>query len=177
MNLEASKPQIIFDTDPGLDDSLAMLWLFELARGGLVEIKALTAVQGNTHSFNAFRNLVHLLNLTIGESFFEKNPNHLPIQIGKYNPANGPQKFDDQFFGGDGFSGLSSKYLSDGCILTSNLEHVTLLHELSPYSEELIVQLLNKHPNELTVYFISSYDFKKKKKLMGNPFFFFFFFF
>lgn len=39
--------QIILDTDPGGDDSIALLWLQSLAKQGLAAIVAITAVDGN----------------------------------------------------------------------------------------------------------------------------------
>ncbi|MBD3883928.1 nucleoside hydrolase [Phormidium tenue FACHB-886] len=61
--MTVSKLKIILDTDPGGDDSFAFLWLMSLAKQGLVEIVAVTSVDGNVHAKLTFAGSCKLLEL------------------------------------------------------------------------------------------------------------------
>ncbi len=47
-------PTVVFDTDPGADDALAILWLCALHARGRVNLAALTAVGGNVGARDTF---------------------------------------------------------------------------------------------------------------------------
>jgi inosine-uridine nucleoside N-ribohydrolase len=61
VNVQITK--IILDADPGGDDSIAFLWLMSLAKQGVVEIVAVTSVDGNVHAKLTFAGSCKLLAL------------------------------------------------------------------------------------------------------------------
>ncbi len=67
-------PKIIIDTDPGHDDAMAIMFL---VKSGIVDIKALTTVAGNSSIENVTRNAAYILNL-LGVN--------IPIYSGFSNP-------------------------------------------------------------------------------------------
>lgn len=64
VNEQEGKPRkILFDTDPGGDDVLALLWLQSLAKQGYAEIVAVTTVAGNVDGKQTFANASRILAL------------------------------------------------------------------------------------------------------------------
>ncbi|NDJ16177.1 nucleoside hydrolase [Myxacorys almedinensis] len=63
MNSQLNVPKIIVDTDPGGDDSFALLWLQSLAKQGLADIVAVTAAAGNVSAKRTFQGASRLLQL------------------------------------------------------------------------------------------------------------------
>lgn len=61
--LRATRPQILFDTDPGGDDIFALLWLQSLAKQGHADIVAVTTVAGNVDGRHTFANACRTLAL------------------------------------------------------------------------------------------------------------------
>ena len=59
----SSPRKILFDTDPGGDDILALLWLQSLAKQGHAEIVAVTTVGGNVGGKQTFANAGGILAL------------------------------------------------------------------------------------------------------------------
>ena len=59
----ATKTSVIFDTDPGADDALALLWLCALHARGRIALAGLTAVSGNVGARDTFVNAERLLQL------------------------------------------------------------------------------------------------------------------
>jgi inosine-uridine nucleoside N-ribohydrolase len=55
--------KILFDTDPGGDDTLALLWLQSLTKQGYAEIVAVTTVAGNVDGKQTFSNASRILAL------------------------------------------------------------------------------------------------------------------
>ena len=58
-----SLPKFIIDTDPGIDDALAILTALESQKKKEIEILAITLVAGNTAVENQTENILRILNL------------------------------------------------------------------------------------------------------------------
>ncbi|KAI9093438.1 Inosine/uridine-preferring nucleoside hydrolase domain-containing protein [Phlyctochytrium arcticum] len=58
--MTAQKLPVIIDTDPGVDDAIALLFAF---LSPSIDIRAITLTQGNTHIDNAFRNIKQILSV------------------------------------------------------------------------------------------------------------------
>ncbi|KAL7640050.1 UNVERIFIED_CONTAM: hypothetical protein RMT77_009464 [Armadillidium vulgare] len=56
-----SKPKVIIDTDAGIDDAIAILMLLHAHRSNLIEIMAITTVNGNTSVENVNVNIYRIL--------------------------------------------------------------------------------------------------------------------
>ena len=89
-----SLPTIVFDTDPGADDALALLWLCALDARGRANIAGLTTVGGNVPPADTFMNADRLLHLC--------GRDDLPIARGHDHEAPNAQ----HVHGEDGLAGL-----------------------------------------------------------------------
>ncbi|MFK7887417.1 MAG: nucleoside hydrolase [Gammaproteobacteria bacterium] len=58
-----TKPNVVFDTDPGADDALALIWLCALHRSGRINLAHVTAVGGNVGIDDTWMNADLLLQL------------------------------------------------------------------------------------------------------------------
>ena len=58
-----SIPKFIIDTDPGIDDCMAIFMAIEAHRKGLIEIVAFTLVAGNTELENIEVNMMRIMKL------------------------------------------------------------------------------------------------------------------
>jgi len=111
--------KIIIDTDPGVDDVLAMALAF-MTPPNDTEIALITPVFGNTSLYHTVRNTVTLLTIIDRErEWREKNGYRLPrsdtpvIAIGAEGPVDGSRAIDAKFFHGkDGIGEVHSTVFS-----------------------------------------------------------------
>jgi inosine-uridine nucleoside N-ribohydrolase len=146
---------LIVDTDPGIDDILAIL--LALDRPDLVNVEAITLTFGNTTLDYCRDNIVRLFGILqqhIAEDPTEINRSRLAKVIGRNSPAillsqgaQGPlggQRFTASYFHGrDGVSGISE--------LPNNPWPVprqvpSPLQETSTAAHDVILEVLRKHP-------------------------------
>ena len=118
--------KVIIDTDPGIDDAVAIM--FALGSGRL-DVLALTAVSGNLPADAAAANARKILSL-IGA-------NTIPVAKGPQAPLIRPYPRDPFFHGDDGLANLG--------ILPSPLP------EDPRPAYEVIVDLVNRYPGEVTI--------------------------
>ncbi|GJD15777.1 Inosine-uridine preferring nucleoside hydrolase superfamily [Rivularia sp. IAM M-261] len=125
-----NKTKIILDTDPGGDDIFALLWLLSLVKQGFVELVAVTTAEGNVNAKTTFACASQVLNFT---GFAE-------VELGKGVVE--PTDIEDAAYihGADGMGGLSE-----------TLPDVKHNYENARYSDDIIIDLLNAHPGEITV--------------------------
>ena len=62
MELCSERRKIILDTDPGGDDSFALLWLQSLVKQGFADLVAVTTAEGNVTAQRTFSNASKILN-------------------------------------------------------------------------------------------------------------------
>lgn len=125
--------KIILDTDPGGDDSFAFLWLQSLAKQGLAEIVAVTAVDGNVQAKYTFIGSCKLLRLGGFDS----------IEVGRGVVGGSAQKTvvdAGAIHGRDGMGNLSH---------TLPVTHQD--YETARYSDDLLIEKLRAAPGEITL--------------------------
>ena len=118
--------KIVFDTDPGIDDALALLLL---AAAPELDLLAITVTHGNTSQEKCLTNalkLVELLGIT-----------HVPVARGAQEPLVKELSVAEETHG-DG--GLGYAVLPE-----SNLEPV------AESAHDLIIRLVNENPNQITL--------------------------
>lgn len=131
MTEQTGRPRpIIFDTDPGGDDTLALLWLASLARQGHAQIVAVTTVAGNVNAEQTFTNAGRILKLA----------GYADVEIGR---ASGPSRlpFDAaHIHGSDGMGNLSA-----------SLPPSTHGFANARPASEIIIEKLKDRPGEITI--------------------------
>jgi inosine-uridine nucleoside N-ribohydrolase len=126
-------PKIILDTDPGGDDSFALLWLQSLAKQGLVEMIAVTAASGNVNAQLTF----------LGASKLLKLGGYELIEVGRgvVKDAIAADVGDAaNVHGADGMGNLSQM-----------LPEVDRPYETARFSDEILIEKLTALPGEITI--------------------------
>lgn len=121
-----SVQRVIIDTDPGIDDSLAILLL---AASPEISIEAITVTHGNTTVAKCAANALQLVELA--------QITHVPVALGASTPLVRELGIAEETHG-DG--GLGYAVLP---------ESSTKLHP--KHAVELIIELAHKYPNEITM--------------------------
>lgn len=88
--------RIIIDTDPGIDDALAIL--LALSAGDALEVAALTTVNGNTDVEQAARNAFRILEAA--------KRSDIPVYRGSAKPLIRERKHSEEYHGDDGLGNL-----------------------------------------------------------------------
>jgi len=132
MTTKTNKPKIILDTDPGGDDSFALLWLLSLVNQGFAELAAVTTVAGNVNAKSTFIGASKLLKLA-GFDF---------VEVGKGAVGSSARDVEDAagIHGTDGIGNLSH-----------TLPEITVKYEDAAYSDEIIIDRLKTDPGEITI--------------------------
>ena len=123
-----NRPQIIFDTDPGADDAIALLWLLALHAAGHIELHAVTTTSGNVDRRTVFANALRICALAGASA--------LPVARGA--ACAGPHAA--HIHGADGLAGHSDM------LPAASREFAT-----APPAERVLVDTLDAHPGELTL--------------------------
>ena len=118
--------KVIYDTDPGIDDALALLLL---AAAPELDLKAITVTHGNTSQEKCFRNALKLVELA--------GISHVPVARGASEPLVKELSVAEETHG-DG--GLGYAELPDSNVQPS-----------SELAHDLIIRLVDENPNEITV--------------------------
>ena len=63
-NKNKNMRKIIIDSDGGVNDVFALIWALESLNNKVIDVKALTTVKTDLSPYDAFRNVVHMVNLT-----------------------------------------------------------------------------------------------------------------
>jgi inosine-uridine nucleoside N-ribohydrolase len=98
--------RVIIDTDPGLDDTAAIL--FTLACSDIVTVEMLTTVFGNTAIEHCTRNALTILDAA--------DRTDIPVYQGAVRPLLREPRFAPHIHSGDGLGGLAPKYPPTGCL-------------------------------------------------------------
>lgn len=124
-------PKIILDTDPGGDDTFALIWLLSLVNQGLAELVAVTTADGNVDARRTFTSASQILSLAGFES----------IEVGR-----------GVWVEGDNPEGATHIHGMDGL---GNLSHTL---PPAPHSwadarssDQVIIDCLNANPGEITI--------------------------
>lgn len=129
--MQSDKPKIILDTDPGGDDSFALLWLQSLAKQGFAEIVAVTASAGNVNARNTFLGASKLL---LAGGFHD-------VEVGRGVGQAGSEIEDAAYIhGADGMGNLSH-----------TLPEVSQPFEQARPSDEILIEKLKQMPGEITI--------------------------
>ena len=119
--------KIIIDTDPGVDDTMAIF--FALASPEL-EVVGLTTIFGNVHTHLATKNALRLLEIA--------NKTEIPVAHGADNPLTQAYEGPVPFVHGD--DGQGNIFLPDPSISAVNIT-----------AAQFIVDQLREHPGEITL--------------------------
>lgn len=124
--------QIILDTDPGGDDSIALLWLQSLAKQGLAAIVAITAVDGNVGAPATYSGASKLLSLG----------GFAAIEVGRGILGGSQYHREDAraIHGADGMGNLSQ-----------TLPAVTRPYEEARPADEVLMAHLQAQPGQITI--------------------------
>lgn len=129
--------RILIDTDPGVDDALAILLAMKSPE---LQIEAITTVSGNVHVEQATQNLLTILGLLELSEY--------PIVAkGEAQPLVKPLVKAEHVHGEDGLGNISKLRNPDGnpCYRTANCEISTIS------GVDLILETVDRFPNELVV--------------------------
>ena len=133
--------KIIIDTNGGVDDAFAIIHAMESFNNHLFDIKAITTLSTQSPAYDTFRNVIHLMNMT---THYKIQKKALSIPIGK--SRNDMSSTDSN----DGIFGLSRTLNQFPDILSSKKKTLRAFESAS-YSENLLVDTILLHPNELTL--------------------------
>lgn len=130
--------RIILDTDPGVDDALAIILAVCWPD---VKVEAITTVAGNVPVEQATRNVFRILDIV--------NPRERPIVAqGADKPLQRPLFTATDVFGADGLGELDTFLNDDG----TKRYPEPIQQELSPvHAVDLILDLVVQHPGEITI--------------------------
>ena len=117
-----NKPKIIIDTDPGVDDAIAIMLL---AKSNNVDIQAITTVAGNSNIQNTTANAEYLKDLLSITA---------PIYSGATESLSGPF-VEGQVHGVTGLTGITHPFTGN---LTEN-------------ASDKIIEIVNKYPNKIAI--------------------------
>lgn len=126
-----NRPKIIFDTDPGGDDILALLWLQSLVKQGYAELIAVTTVEGNVSAKSTFTNASQVLGL-LGSK-------EIPVARSVVNKHQDIPSAE-HIHGRDGMGGLSQR------LLPPSHDFAT-----APTADDVIIDALTRQPGEITL--------------------------
>lgn len=121
------KEKIIIDTDPGIDDTTALVLALN---DKYFDIKLITTVSGNISVKNATRNACHLLDI------FNKD---IPIVKGASHPMARPVKHATYLHGVQGLGGY-------------NPPSKTIRQPLNTDAVDKMYQVIMENPNEITIF-------------------------
>ncbi|XWK87084.1 MAG: nucleoside hydrolase [Phormidium sp.] len=132
MIFQKGKTKIILDTDPGGDDSFALLWLLSLVKQGFAELVAVTTVDGNVHARYTF----------FGASKLLKLAGFPAIEVGKGVIGGSERDLEDAggIHGADGMGNLSH-----------TLPEIDVNYEDAVYSDDILIEKLQAEPGEIVV--------------------------
>ncbi|MEM9216511.1 MAG: nucleoside hydrolase [Cyanobacteria bacterium P01_F01_bin.150] len=123
--------KIILDSDPGGDDIFALLWIQSLLHQGLAELVAVTAAEGNVTASRTFASASQVLGLG--------NLSYIPvgrgIEVTTHKTADA-----SHIHGADGMGNLSHT-------LAPPIHN----YDEAPFSDDLIIEQLQAHPDEITL--------------------------
>ena len=123
--------KIILDTDPGIDDAIALCYALNHPE---LEVLALTTIYGNVAVDLATQNALRLVELNSGDL----NNATVPVATGTGTPLKiAPNPVVDFVHGANGFGEIQLPEPS--------------LQAASQSAAELIVDLIHKHPGEITL--------------------------
>ena len=129
--------RILIDTDPGVDDALAILLAMKSHE---LRVEAITTVSGNVSVEQATRNLLTILRLL-------DLSDYPLIGKGEAQPIAKPLVTAENVHGEDGLGNISSLRTTNG-----SLRYPPALCEISTISGvDLILETVNRYPNELIV--------------------------
>jgi uridine nucleosidase len=128
--IENRKSKIVFDTDPGIDDAMALLLALSSPE---IEIVGLTTVFGNTHIEGTTRNALNLLN-------FAGRPD-IPVAKGAGQPMVAPLGLTGEFVHGD--DGMGNLGWTD--------VHNADQKPLNMHAAQFIVETIMGNPGEITL--------------------------
>ncbi len=136
--MKATGPRrVIIDTDPGVDDALAILLAL---RSPEIEVVAITTVCGNVPVGQATKNLFRILNLV-------KVPPELLIGQGAARPLRQPLINATNVHGADGLGGLDCFRNPDGSPLYPDASLPATL----PTAQDVWRDCVRRYPEELTL--------------------------
>lgn len=127
-----NKLKIILDTDPGGDDTFALLWLLSLVKKNFCELVAVTTVDGNVHAQYTYVSACKVLKLVGFED--------IPVARGVIG---GSQTHDQDaafIHGADGMGNLS--YI---------LPEISQDYDTAPLADDLLIETLSAYPNEVII--------------------------
>ncbi|XP_076034001.1 uncharacterized protein LOC143020931 isoform X2 [Oratosquilla oratoria] len=124
-------PKVIIDTDPGLDDAIAIFMALEAHKRGEIEVIGLTTVHGNSGIENVTKNAVFLLETV--------NMTKIPIYKGASDSLVQKWVFEEEpFHGHDGFGDSN---------VVPNSTPVDIVQP--QHAVFALVDIVNRHPNEI----------------------------
>lgn len=129
--------RILIDTDPGVDDALALIYAFKSPE---IKVEAITTVSGNVNLETTSRNLLKILNIL-------DLPEFPIITKGEAQPLVKPPVDAEDVHGKDGLGNISELFNSTG-----KLKYDTADCQFTDQSaDDLILEMVDCYPDELII--------------------------
>ena len=123
--------RVIIDTDPGLDDTAAIL--FTLACPERVTVEMFTTVFGNTAIEHVTRNMLSILDVA--------GRNDIPVYQGAVRPLLREPNFAHHIHSQDGLGGLAAQYLPSGAVQPGIAAEKIVEHIMASPGEVTLIAL------------------------------------
>jgi inosine-uridine nucleoside N-ribohydrolase len=123
--------RVIIDTDPGLDDTAAIL--FTLACPERVTIELFTTVFGNTTIEHVTRNMLAILNVA--------GRTEIPVYQGAARPLLREPRYAPHIHSQDGLGGLAAKYPPSGAVQPGSAAEKIVEHIMASPGEVTLIAL------------------------------------
>ncbi len=156
--MQSSKPLVIIDTDPGVDDALAILF----AKKTGIEIRALTTVHGNSNIENVTKNACYL----------SEYLGNIPVYKGSAYSLDGKQYYAESS-GGDGFNGyLQNKHYTKNLSPISGVDYLESVLSSASKDQPIDILCIGPLTNLAILFNLQPLLIKKIRKLiiMGGEF-------
>ena len=149
---QRARRRIVVDTDPGLDDAFALIWLLGGHSKGLFAIEALTTTEGNNSPFDVFRNAVHIVNLTQPTRESQPANQFDQIRIAPMHRDVERSTVDDRedIFGRDGLNGLSAFFKGFPDVFSST-KRIKQRMSTSKFSADVLIDVLSSNPGQISL--------------------------
>lgn len=131
------KTRVIIDTDPGIDDALALIFAFASPE---LSVEAITTVAGNVAVSQATRNACLLLDLV------DPHPRP-PMAKGAAQPLIRPLRTGERYHGTDGLGELSRFTVEAGVLRYPEPQQ----HLASQFAPTLMAELISAAPGEIVL--------------------------
>eukprot|EP01084_Bolivina_argentea_P189332 325613_1 len=152
-NLLSAKRKVIIDTAGGVNDAFALIWALQSFNSKLIDIKALTTVQTDLPSYDVFRNVIHMVNLT-KHSKMTKQVLSIPIAVAPTATVDQTDTAHDTIdiepLNTDGLFGFSRIFHQYPDVFATKKNTLDAFESAS-HSDDLLIEIILKYPHQISL--------------------------